>query len=644
MVGFPFLNFLLAVSLMPFSDAKKEWLSYGGDKANTRYSPLSQIDRTNVHEMRIAWRWDSVENDLVRRNPQLHPFVFEATPLMVGDVLYTSTSFSQVAAIDATLGKTIWVFDPKSYASGRPTNLGFVHRGVAYWTDGREERILFATGDAYLIALDAKTGQPIPEFGQNGRIDLTQGLRRPINRRHYSVTSPPVVCRDVVTVGSSISDLPMRKEAPPGDVRGFDVRTGKLRWVFHTVPQAGEVGQETWENGSWQHTGNTNVWSIMSADEELGYIYLPVGTPTNDWYGGLRPGNNLFGETLVCLEAETGKRVWHFQLVHHGLWDYDPPAPPNLVDIVVDGKKIRAVAQLTKQGFCYVFDRVTGKPVWPIEKRPVPQSSVPGEKTSPTQPFPTKPPAFDRQGVGLDDLIDFKPELREEARRIIDRYDYGPLFTPPSEKGTVVLPGWRGGANWRGAAFDPETGILYVPSITYPILAKLVKPPEGTSDFSYIGAIEESLPGPPGLPLFKPPYGRVTAIDLNRGEHRWMAPLGDGPRSHPQLKDLGLPPLGWPVPGAALVTRTLLFVGQSSPAKVAGRSREANALLVKAELQEPKFRAFDKATGELLWEMDLPNHINGVPMTYMSRGKQFIVFALGGAGRPAELMALSLIP
>jgi quinoprotein glucose dehydrogenase len=622
-----------------------QWRSYGGDNGSTKYSPLDQINQDTVKDLRIAWRWRSPDNALRKGDAGLYPFIYEATPLMVNGVLYTSTSFSLAAALDGATGKTLWVYDPKSYAAGRPTNLGFVHRGLAYWTDGKDERLFLATGNAFLIALDARTGQPCPDFGDHGKIDLTKGLRRPVERRLYAVTSPPVICRDVVVMGSSIFDLPPSLEMPPGDVRGFDARTGKLLWTFHTVPQEGEFGNQTWENGSWKYTGNTNVWTLMSADDELGYVYLPVSTPSNDFYGGHRHGDNLFAESIVCLEARTGKRVWHFQTVHHGVWDYDLPAAPTLVDLTVAGRQVKALAQVTKQGFCFVLDRVTGKPVWPIEERPVPQSQVAGEKTSPTQPFPTKPPPFERQGLTANDLIDFTPELRQEALAIVSKYDYGPLFLPPTERGTINVPGWNGGANWQGAAFDPETERLYVPSITSPIKVSLTKPFFGRSGFRYVGALSKSIDGPRGLPLVKPPYGRLTAIDLSRGEHVWMIPLGDGPLHHPALKDLNLPPLGSPHRGRVLATRSLLFVGQEGPAGEAiaairsgGDEKEAQ----EAARLNRKFQALDKATGKRVWEINLPTNVTGSPLTYLAGGRQYIVFAIGGLGQPAELVALSL--
>ena len=459
-----------------------EWTSYSGDPGSTKYSSLDQIDGDNFEDLAIVWRWSSIDGafDLSRLETdypnlqvpndrsRIHIGNLKATPLVVSGVLYVTTPLYQAAALDPATGETLWVYDPKSYASGIPEMLlGFNNRGLAHWTDGEQERILWATGDAYLIAVDAKTGEPITDFGQGGKVDLIAGIPRadrrpPIN---YSVSSAPIVLRDVVVVGSASSYQPRHKEAPPGYVRGFDVRTGKLLWTFHTIPQPGELGYDTWEPDAWEYMGDTNVWTLMSGDEERGYVYLPVGTATNNHYGGHRLGNNLFANSLVAVSVETGERVWHFQLVHHDLWDYDLPAAPNLVDITVDGNRIEAVAQVTKHGFTFVFDRETGEPVWPIEERPVPSSDVPGERTSPPQPFPTKPPPFERQGVSVDELIDFFPELRAEAVDILKRYRTGPLFTPPSlagsgpgdTQGTLQFPGYIGGANWQGAAVDPET-------------------------------------------------------------------------------------------------------------------------------------------------------------------------------------------
>ncbi|HEU4388367.1 MAG TPA: pyrroloquinoline quinone-dependent dehydrogenase [Blastocatellia bacterium] len=609
---------------------KGEWRFYGGDTGSSKYSPLTQINKDNAGKLKAAWSWDSPDIPLQQKNRMFSSLVgYEATPVMVNGVLYVSTSLCQVAAINAQTGSTIWVYDPQSYNSGRPTNLGFLHRGVAYWTDGNQERVFIGTGDAYLIALDAKIGKPVTDFGDQGKINLAKAIPLAVNARNYAVSSPPLVCRDVVIVGSSINDGPINKEAPRGDVQAFDARTGKPAWIFHTVPQAGEFGVETWKNDSWKYTGNTNSWTLLSADEELGYVYIPTGTPTNDWYGGHRLGDNLFAESLICLEAKTGKRVWHFQSVHHGLWDYDFPAAPVLCNITVGGRRIRAVAQISKTGFCFVFDRVTGKPVWPIEERPVTQSIVPGEKSSATQPFPTKPAPFERQGSIEDNLIDFTPELRQEALKILNQYDHGPIFTPPSEKGTINLPGWGGGGNWWGAAADPDTGVLYIPSITAPIVVKLVKPDPARSNFDYVrgGTALGGIDGPQGLPLFKPPYGRITAINLNTGDHTWQIPLGDGPREQISKiagKDVG--PLG-AGGGGPLLTKTLLFVGQGAAGRGGSQGGGANLL-----------RAFDKATGKLVADIELPGRPSGTPMTYMAGGKQFIVIATADN----RLVALSL--
>jgi quinoprotein glucose dehydrogenase len=616
--------------------AAMEWLNYSGDKASSKYSPLAQIGGDNFNRLRVAWTWRSADEQVTKANPQLKTWAWEATPLMVGGVLYVSTSLSQVAAIDAATGKTRWVYDPETWKNGTPSNNGFVHRGVTYWADRNDQRLLFGTGDGYLICLNAQTGKPISTFGHEGRIDLTQGLGRSVDRHLYGVSSPPMICRDIVVMGSKVHDVPLVKEMPPGGVRGFDVRIGKQQWLFRSVPREGEFGNETWAEGSWKTTGAANVWTMMSADEELGYVYLPFSTPANDHFGGQRPGDGLFGDSLVCLDARTGKRVWHFQMAHHGLWDYDLPAAPNLVDIRVDGKPVKAVAQVSKQGFCYVFDRVKGKPIWSIEERPVPQSTVPGERPSPTQPFPTKPAPFDRQGVTENDLIDFTPELRKKALAVLEKYNYGPLFTPPSlQKPTIEMPGIAGGASWSGAACDPVSGIFYVSSVTLPYAATLSKSSVPHTD--YVGEMTpvETMQG---VPLWKPPYGRISAIDLNTGDHRWMAPVGDLAQSNPVLRQLGLRSLGRAARGHLLLTKTLLIVGQEG-----STHREGGPEMVpNFEIHDPKLCAYDKATGKVVGEVALPRNATGAPMTYMLNGKQFIIVPTGGSNLPAELIALCL--
>jgi quinoprotein glucose dehydrogenase len=624
-MGVLFVGCLL---LAPFTFASAAddagWSSYGADPQSTKYSPLAQIDAGNFADLEVTWIWDSPDNAMVRDNRRLTPIGYKSTPVIADGVLYVSTSLGQVAAIDAVTGTELWRFDTGSWRAGRPTNLGFNHRGVALW-QGAEgtERVLMPTNDGRLWSLDAGTGKPDPQFGENGVVDLAQGLGREIERKHYSVISAPTIVGNTVIVGSSIMDGPRTKEMPPGHVRGFDIASGEQRWMFHTIPQKGEAGVETWEDGAWIHTGNTNVWTLMSADPESGYVYLPTGTPTNDWYGGHRKGDNLYAESLVCVDAATGERIWHFQMVHHGLWDYDLPAAPNLVDIVVDGKAIKAVAQVSKQGYLYVFDRLTGEPVWPIEERPVPQSQVPGEQTSATQPRPTRPAPFEQQGISSETLIDYTPELREAALKIVAEYDHGPLYTPPSLRGTINLPGWAGGANWSGAAVDPSSGIIYIPSVSSPMVVKL-RPGEKT-EFDYVrGRGVNALEGPAGLPLVKPPYSRVTAIDLNTGEHLWMQPFGDGLRQKVIAAGIADPgAVGGPRPGGPLLTSTLLMIGEG------GRSKR------------PVLRAFDKLNGSVVGEVPLPGPPTGTPMTYQQDGRQFIVLAAGYADQ-ARLIALAL--
>ncbi len=593
----------------------------------------------------MAWTWRSVDYDRQEENPDLRfNNLLLATPLKVGDALFTSTNLGQAAAIDPVTGETLWVYNPLAEGTGtvqgRPAGLPRGTRGLAYWTDGSDDRLLIVSGE-HLVALGTRTGEPYSEFGEGGRVDLRRDMGPRL--QGYAWNAAPLVCGDVVIVGAAMSDNPTRQEATPGYVMGYDVITGELRWRFNPVPQPGQAGNETWEDGSWEYSGNANVWTVMSADEELGYVYLPVSAPTNDWYGGHRLGDNLFAESLVALECATGERVWHFQMVHHGLWDYDNPAAPNLVDITVDGRPIQAVVQVSKQGFTYVFDRVTGEPVWPIVEVAVPPSLVPGERASPTQPFPTWPLPFERQGITVNDLIDFTPELRAEAIEIFGGYVSGPMFTPPSVRsddpdetqGTIQLPGWVGGADWNGAAVDPETQILYVPSVTAPIVVALVQPDPDRSDFRYVRGAPRSVDGPRGLPLVKPPWGRITAIDLNTGEHLWMVPNGEGPRDHEALQGLDLPKLGVPGRPAPLLTKTLLFIGEGSPSMLAMPRFPGGA-------GGNMFRAYDKDTGDVLWEMELPAGTSGAPMTYMADGKQYIVVGIGESNRPAEFIALSL--
>ena len=625
--------------------SRGEWPAYAGSYASARYSPLTQIDRTNARDLHVAWRWKSPDQAVKGANPKVGPTrANESTPLMVGGTLFTSTSLSQVAAIDAASGETKWVFDPKVYENGLgiPANDGWLHRGVGYWRNGDDERIVMLTAFAQMIALDAKTGKPIPTFGTDGRVDLALGMRRPVDRDYYTMSSPPVIVRGVIVVGSSVMDWWAHRPSPPGDVRGFDVVTGRLLWTFHTVAQAGEPGVETWEKDSWKEAGNANVWAPMSADEELGYVYLPVSTPTNDYYGGHRPGEGLYGESLVCLDAATGKKVWHYQLVHHGLWDYDSPAAPNLIDITVAGKPIKAVAQVTKQAFVYVFDRVTGQPVWPIEEQPVPASSVPGESASKTQPFPTKPAPIDIQGVRDEDLIDLTPEIHQEAMDIVAKYDHGPLFTPPSERGTIQVPGIAGGANWSGAAIDPDTGMFYVSTYRLPFVVALHRPQAWEGSYDFV-AIPRYLPGPRGLPLLKPPFGSILAIDMNSGEHRWRIPVGHG-ETMAAIKNLGIrDQTGFPSRSWALVTKTVLIVVQMGYYGPTHFVPELQRPMADLNNRDPHLWVYDKASGEMLAEIALPANATGAPITYMAGGKQYIAFPVGGGPLvEEELIAVSL--
>ena len=550
-------------------------------------------------------------NQVIRERGSFRSYAYEMTPLMVNGVLYATTSLGQIAAIDPISGETLWSYDPVLYVDGRPAVHGFMTRGLAYWTDGVQERLFYAAGRTFLMSIDAKTGQPDRAFNSGGRVDLKRGLGRTIDSALYAVSSPPLVVGDVVIVGSAMTEGTDMKEAPPGHVRAFDVRTGELKWIFHTIPEPGEYGSDTWLADAWQFSGGANVWTLMSADPELGLVYLPVGTTVPDYYGGHRHGDNLFANSLVALDAKTGERVWHFQFVHHSVWDYDPPAAPNLIDIVVDGKPIKAVAQITKQGFTFVFDRATGEPVWPIEERPVPQSTVLGEQTSPTQPFPTKPPLFLTNGATEDDLVDFTPAIKQEALDIFRQYHSGPLYTPPVPGDNIIRPGWSGGANWWGAAFDPDSKILIVPSWAHFSMVHICPPAAELQSDLMIRPRVRDLSGPRGLPLFKPPYSQLVAFDMNVGEKLWQVPVGEGPKSHAALQGLELPDMGnYEKLGGPLLTKTLLFIGQGF---------ETNRLGV-----------YDKQTGAELWHLDLPARFHAAPITYMAGGKQYIALAVGG--------------
>jgi quinoprotein glucose dehydrogenase len=646
-----------------------EWRTYAADLGSTRYSPLDQINAGNFKELEVAWRF---KTDSLGPRPE---FLFEATPLMANGVLYsTAGSRRAVVALDAVTGELLWMHSEREGARGAAAPRQLSGRGLAYWTDGTEERILYVTPGYRLIALNAKTGVPVAGFGEHGVVDLKKDDDQEIDliTGEVGLHATPIVAQDVVIVGAAhrTGGVPKIMRNVKGYVRGFDVRTGKRLWIFHTIPLPREFGHETWENESASNTGNAGVWAQISVDEELGLAYLPVELPTGDYYGGHRPGNGLFGESLVAVDLKTGQRRWHYQFVHHGVWDMDIPCAPILADVIIDGRPRKIVAQPTKQAFLYVFDRVTGAPIWPIEERLVPKGDVPGEWYSPTQPFPTRPPAYDRQGLTPDDLIDFTPELRAEALKLIAGYKTGPLFTPPvvsrieGPLATLLLPSEVGGTNWPGGSYDPETHILYVFSQTNAASISLVRSPDSkTSDMRYVqgnarsgvrksGGVGEASATPStttaavdtggdtaapvttvrGLPLVKPPYGRISAIDLDKGNILWQIAHGETPdyiRNSPLLKGLTIPRTGQKGYIGTLVTKTLLIAGE--PAFTTTPSGRGAML-----------RAYNKATGTEVGAVYMPAPQSGSPMTYMLNGKQYIVLAIGGGNYSGELLAFRL--
>jgi quinoprotein glucose dehydrogenase len=657
------------------SVSKGEWPSYHGDSRNHHYSPLAQIDASNFNKLEVAWRF---KTDSLGNRPE---YKLEGTPLMVGGVIYTTAGTRRaVVALDAGTGELRWVHGEPEGARGAAAPRQLSGRGVSYWTDGKEERILYVTPGFFLVALNARTGMRIPSFGKDGAIDLkaaaVYGTGQPIDliSGEIGLHATPAVGGGVVIVGSAFREghTPRTHNNTKGMVQAFDVRTGKRLWNFHTIPRPGEFGHETWEENSWAYNGNVGVWNQMAIDEELGLVYLPVETPTSDFYGGHRPGNNLFADSLVAVDLKTGRRRWHFQLVHHPLWNMDVSTAPILEDLTVDGKAIKAVSVMGKQAMVYTFDRATGQPVWPIEERPVPQGDVPGEKYSPTQPFPTKPPPYDHQGVTIDNLIDFTPELRAEAAKLMSRYKMGPLFTPTvlsKAEGPIASFRSSGGTNWPGGAFDPETQILYAPSYTSLVPVGLMPPPSKEfSDIRYVlgdartgvryitgpgenagadappptgrgggaGGGEGGAaggPNPQGLPYLKPPYGRITAIDMSKGEHVWQIAHGETPdsvRNHPALKGVNVPRTGQAGAVGALVTKTLVVSGEPQATTLPNRPRGA------------MLRAYNKATGAEVGAVYMPAPQSGSPMTYMLNGKQYIIVAVSGGNYSGEYLAFAL--
>jgi quinoprotein glucose dehydrogenase len=654
---------LCAVSLLNAQTGAKngEWRTYGADLGNTKYSPLDQINGSNFDKLKLAWRFHT-EN--LGPKPEYN---MEDTPLMVNGVVYTTAGARRdVVALDAATGEMLWMHSEKEGARGAASPRQLSGRGLAWWGDGKEERILYVTPGYRLISLDAKTGLPIASFGKAGIVDLKLDDDQQIDlvTGEVGLHATPLVAGNTVIVGAAhlAGGEPKSKSNVKGYVRGFDVKTGRRLWIFHTIPKPGEFGYNTWEKDSAEYTGNTGVWAQISVDEDLGIAYLPVELPTGDFYGGHRPGNGLFGESIVAVDLKTGQRKWHYQLVHHGLWDMDIPCAPILVDLTIDGKPVKALAQPTKQSIVYVFNRVTGEPIWPIVETPVPKGDVPGEWYSPTQPIPTRPPPYGRNGFSVDDVIDFTPALKAQGMALISKYKIGPLFTPPvvskpgGPLGTLDIGCCQGGTNWAGGSYDPQTHMLYVYGKTELTSLGLVPPTPGKSDMNFVrGVASFEIARPPapegvapggegggqaggslsvqGLPLFKPPYGAITAINLDKGEIVWQVAHGETPdnvRNNPALKGITIPRTGRAGNIGTITTATLVIAGEAG--FVTNPQGQRGAYL----------RAYDKATGKDAGAVFMPAGQTGAPMTYMVNGKQYIVVAVGGPGFPAELLAYKL--
>jgi quinoprotein glucose dehydrogenase len=662
-----------------YTTANGEWPSYTGDVRGTRYSPLDQINAANFNSLEIAWRF---KTDNLGARPE---YKLEGTPLMVGGVVYTTAGTRRDAiALDARTGELLWAHGEHEGLRGGLAPRQLSGRGLAYWTDGRgDERILYVTPGYRLVELDARTGTPVASFGDQGVVDLKVGVVKGTGEQidlvsgEIGVHSAPTVVKDMVIIGSAMKEgmTVETSNNTKGLVRAFDVRTGKLVWTFNTIPRPGEFGNDTWLNGSWAINGNTGVWTQITVDETQGLVYLPVESPTSDFYGGKRPGNNLFGESLVCVDLATGQRKWHFQFVHHPIWDHDISSAPILADIVVDGKPIKAVAVPSKQNYLYVFDRVTGRPVWPIVETPSPKGDVPGEWYAPTQPIPSKPPAYGRNYLKVpDDLIDFTPEMRAQALEILTHFKLGPIYNPPivgntdGLLGAILYGNASGGTNWPGGGYDPETHIVYAPSANaYVSSVSLAPPPPGFSDLAYQAGVvgipfrlREAAgagsnpdapqarpivdPTPPptkpiprlavdGLPIVKPPYGLLSAIQLDRGEILWQVPHGETPdavRNHPKLKGLDIPRTGQNGNVGLVVTKTLVIMGDPDVSSPPDRPRGA------------MLRAYDKATGREVGAVWMPAGQSGSPMTYMVDGKQYIVVAVSGGPYSGEYLAYAL--
>ena len=630
----------------PLGTENGEWRYWGGDEHSNRYSPLDQVDATNVGKLEVAWRWYAANY-----GPE-PDFIYRGTPIKVGNRLYAVAGQRRaVVAIDAGTGETLWMWRMREEERWQASTRKNYGKGVAYANVEGRGTVFVLTPSYHMAALDAETGHLLPFFGLGGIVDLHLGLGNyPVDANRgvlasgdITSSSPPIVVNGVIVVGNSHDRgyYPEVKENIPGHVRGYDVKTGRMLWRFNVLPQPGEPGHDTWEGDSWTYTGNISAWAPLSADSAKGLVFIPTDTPTNDYYGGHRGGANLYGTSLIALDVKTGKRVWHFQMVHHDIWNYDNPDAPHVLDVTVRGKRTPIVVEATKQGFLYVFNRETGEPIWPMEERKVPQSDAPGEKTWATQPFPTRPAPFEMQGITEDDLNDLTPEIKKEAIAIAKQYRMGPLYTPPSlwaapdgTKGAFVVPGANGGANIPGgAAVDPETGIIYVATERGHSVIALIPGSErgkviggSNSNMNYVSRGPGGIRGPQGLPLLKPPFGSIVAVDLNTGDHLFRVPNGDTPpsiKNHPALKGVTFPPTGKDTHATVLVTKSLLFYGEGRGA-------------------EPYLHALDKRTGKEIARVELPATTNTAPMTYMHEGRQYIVLSVASPGHPAELVALAL--
>jgi len=622
----------LALSQPGTSVYDGDWPNIHGSSLSNRYSPLDQINADNVTDLEIAWRFSTANFGPTT------DFVNPSTPLEVDGVIYANiASTRNVVALDATTGQVLWLWRYQEGDRFDEAPRKGAGRGVAFWSDGDESRVIDVSPGYQLVSLDADTGIPDPDFGNNGIVDLYLGLRNADDPRYaypdIGISAPPLVMNDVIVVGAAhrTGGRPRSKFNTKGDIRGFDVHTGELLWTFHTIPEEGEYGYESWLSGN-DITGNSGVWSAIAGDPELGHVYLSVEDPTGDYYGGDRHGANLFSSGIVALDIRTGERQWHYQFIHHDIWDWDVPSPAIVADLP-NGREV--VMSITKQSWVYAFDRNTGEPIWPIVEQPVPPGDVPGEWYAPTQPFPTRPAAFDRQGFTEADLIDWTPEIRALALEAIEGFRLSPtIYTPPSlqdapdgTRGLLSLPSSTGGSNWESSALDPETGILYVPSRTQLQVLSLAKNPDSDIDLSQAFGVR--APRVQGLEVVKPPYGRVTAIDMNSGDHLWWIANADTPEriaNHPLLEGIDLPRTGKPTRSGILLTGSLLFVFEGTGG--AGAS--------------PIFRAVNKETGDIVAELELPDNQTGLPFTYEHDGKQYLATFVGGGGRPAELVAYAL--